>query len=542
MTMSKTAAIESAAAANVNALRLRADLAAAGVRFERPAELIDIAARFQNDNKPEMAERIAEFALMLAPEDYDTLYGASRLFFAERKFTPCNTLMRRALALKPDDDAGRLHYVDVLVALREYPRAHEQMDDYLDRHPDSGAGLRKRSDVFAGQGDFKKACEFAKKALEREPANRGYALHHINLLLINERVADAIRELKRLDAEQPDDPVIARLFSAAHEAAGDWDTALVYARHACKLAPKQLEYEQHLEHLENVRSATFADVTDKPQGKSVLPHLSREASARWRRSLGALHANGRVITNLVIREASTRFGDTQLGYVWAIFEPVSHLVVLAVAFSFMERGVAPVGDSMLVYYFTGILPYLLLTNTIQHVQVGIEENRTLLLIPIIKPLDVMWARAILELITQVSVAIIMLTAFNLYGLRSMPHDIVKCVVAIFLVWILGVGIGLVNGVAIHFVKSWGHVFMSTTRGLYFVSGIFLSPWAMPPIMLHYMAWNPLLQAISLLRSGFYQYYSPYWIDKIYLCGCAFFFLTVGLGMERAMRRKLTTLV
>ena len=86
-----------------------------------------------------------------------------------------------------------------------------------------------------------------------------------------------------------------------------------------------------------------------------------------------------ILIALLLRDAQTRFGETRLGYLWALLEPISHLALIASVFAATHiGGTAPVGSNLIVYYFTGVLPYLLFSNTVFGVQHSLIANRPLL--------------------------------------------------------------------------------------------------------------------------------------------------------------------
>src|SRR5690348_3090509 len=72
-----------------------------------------------------------------------------------------------------------------------------------------------------------------------------------------------------------------------------------------------------------------------------------------------LRTQCRVIQALIVRETRTRFGDAKLGYGWALLEPILHITMLSAIFSLMMQGRPPIGTHFFIFYFTGLVPYLL---------------------------------------------------------------------------------------------------------------------------------------------------------------------------------------
>jgi capsular polysaccharide transport system permease protein len=141
--------------------------------------------------------------------------------------------------------------------------------------------------------------------------------------------------------------------------------------------------------------------------------------------------------------------------------------------------------------------------------------------------------------TGVIVAVILLVGFGAIGLKAMPDDLWGPSLALLTTAAFGFGCGCVNAIVTVFWRSWDKVYGQLTRILYFVSGIFYVPAMMPDWARDTLAWNPLLHAIDWFRAGFFQGYQPHWLDRSYLVGLAIVALLAGLGLERALRRKLS---
>ncbi len=169
---------------------------------------------------------------------------------------------------------------------------------------------------------------------------------------------------------------------------------------------------------------------------------------------------------------------------------------------------------------------------------AITGNGPVLQLPPVTTFDVIAARGLLEIITDLIVAVILLVAFGAIGLASMPDDLWGPSVALLVTAAFGCGCGYVNAVLTVFFRSWDKAYSQLTRVLYFISGIFYVPAMMPDWARDVLAWNPLLHAIDWFRAGFFASYQPHWLDRSYLVGLAILSLLGGLGLERGLRRKL----
>ena len=169
---------------------------------------------------------------------------------------------------------------------------------------------------------------------------------------------------------------------------------------------------------------------------------------------------------------------------------------------------------------------------------AITGNGPLLQLPPVTSFDVIAARGLLEIMTDLVVAVLLLVGFGALGLAAMPDDLWTPAVALLVTAALGCGCGFVNAVLTTLWRSWEKVFAQVARVLYFISGIFYVPAMMPDWARDALTWNPLLQAVDWFRAGFFASYQPHWLDRQYLVVLAILALLAGLCLERGLRRRL----
>ena len=135
-----------------------------------------------------------------------------------------------------------------------------------------------------------------------------------------------------------------------------------------------------------------------------------------------LRTQGRVVHALIIRETRTRFGDSKLGYGWALLEPTAHILMLSLVFAVLMRGRPPIGEEFFIFYYTGIIPYHMFVHTSSSMTYAIAGNGSLLQLPLVGTFDVLMARGLLELLTDTLVAALLLAGFGALGLGALPQD------------------------------------------------------------------------------------------------------------------------
>jgi capsular polysaccharide transport system permease protein len=203
------------------------------------------------------------------------------------------------------------------------------------------------------------------------------------------------------------------------------------------------------------------------------------------------------------------------------------------------QGRPPIGTHFFIFFYTGLIPYHVFVHTSAGMSQAIIGNAALLRLPPVTSFDVIAARGLLEIITDLIVAAILLAGFAAIGVAPLPDDLWAPSLALLVTAALGCGLGFVNAVVTVFCRSWDKTYGQVTRILYFVSGIFYVPGMMPDWARDTLAWNPLLHAIDWFRAGFFASYQPHWLDRSYLVILAILALLVGLGLQRGLRRKLS---
>jgi capsular polysaccharide transport system permease protein len=120
----------------------------------------------------------------------------------------------------------------------------------------------------------------------------------------------------------------------------------------------------------------------------------------------------------------------------------------------------------------GLIPYHVFVHASTGMSHALINNAPLLQLPPVSSFDVIAARGLLEVMTDLVVAVVLLAGFLAIGLRAMPDDLWEPSIALLAVAAFGCGMGFVDAVVTVFWRSWEKAYGQLTRLLYFVSGIF----------------------------------------------------------------------
>jgi capsular polysaccharide transport system permease protein len=267
--------------------------------------------------------------------------------------------------------------------------------------------------------------------------------------------------------------------------------------------------------------------------------LDREGNFDERSLLMALRIQIRVIAALIWRETQEHFGETRLGYLWAIIEPITMLLVYIVVFKYVLVRHVPIGTSLTLFLLTGMVPYFLYSKLTNYLMTCIVGSRNLLNLPPVKIFDVMVARTILETITYLLVGCIMFAAVWISGVpEALPRAPLQLVEVIIVVLAFAFGFGAINAAMTAYFPQWPMFFARAQTPLWLLSGLWFIPGEVPPPYRDYLLYNPLMHFISWFRAGFYPPYTGGYLDKGYAIEVSAAAFIIGLVVLRAARRKM----
>jgi len=245
-----------------------------------------------------------------------------------------------------------------------------------------------------------------------------------------------------------------------------------------------------------------------------------------------------VVFALFLRELKTRFGAYKFGYVWLILEPMAHVLVMSLIFSFM-RGRALFGVDFPVFIVTGIVPFLMFKNIALRVMDGVDANRALFAYRQIKPMDTFIARTLLDAFLAFAVAALILIGMAWVGLDVPFRDPFAVISLMMILVLMGLGLGMILCVLTHYLPEAKTLVRLIFLPLYLLSGIIFPITMIPHEYLHLLLWNPLLHAIELIREAFFGHYRVLQdISLLFTVMTMLVMLFLGLAWYRNKRREL----
>jgi capsular polysaccharide transport system permease protein len=239
-----------------------------------------------------------------------------------------------------------------------------------------------------------------------------------------------------------------------------------------------------------------------------------------------------VIYALLLRELSSSFGKSRGGLFWVMLEPIAHLLVPVLIFTFIRARLVP-GVEYPVFLVYGILPFLAFKVICLQMVNGVKAAKGLLAYRQVLLLDVFIAKAIAYAVIQAIVFTIVLTALSMFGFEVLPPRPLEFVAVLALTVLLAFGLGLVLAAITSLVPDARSIVSIMFMPLYFVSGIIFPVTRFPDEWMKLMAINPVLHLVELSRAMGVPGYEPFkYLSLAYPVTLAFIFTVIGLMLYR----------
>jgi capsular polysaccharide transport system permease protein len=253
----------------------------------------------------------------------------------------------------------------------------------------------------------------------------------------------------------------------------------------------------------------------------------RQALAEQRNIMGAV----------ILRDLRTRFFNHGLGFLIVPAFPFVHLFALLFIYQVLARGTYAYGDDPSIFLGTGLIPTLIFMYMSRFMGLALLMNRPMLAFPIIRMLDVVLARAILEAIAAIWMVAAVFAVFFAVGSDPLPVYPVQAFLAFCVTLLLSVGIGLVVSLITLAFEAFATIWALVLIVLYISSGSLFVVSSLPEPFVSILSWSPMVQCTEWMRSAYYPGYPDQVLDKAYVVSLAFGSLVVGLVCERVLRHR-----
>lgn len=250
----------------------------------------------------------------------------------------------------------------------------------------------------------------------------------------------------------------------------------------------------------------------------------------------ALTVQGRVIYALVMREVHTLYGNTRLGYLWAIIQTAFGIGVFW-AFRELMGAHAPHSMGMAVFLLCGFIPWYVFSDALNRCMKAVSANQALLTFPQVTELDLMVGRLIVVWGTQILSAGAILSVAVACGQAVELRDPASLAATLFFAPLLGLGTGLIFASLARFWPTLDKLVPMCLRILFFASGVFFYVSELPARFADVLLLNPVAQLIEWQRHGFSASSAAPAYNIGYIAAWCAISLCAGLLLERHARGR-----
>lgn len=218
--------------------------------------------------------------------------------------------------------------------------------------------------------------------------------------------------------------------------------------------------------------------------------------------LDSLRVEARVLGALFLREALTRYGRHNIGFLWLFVEPM--LFTLGVAALWTATKSAHGSDLPIVAFaLTGYSSVLLWRNMPGRCIGALWGNLSLLYHRNIKVMDVYLSRLMLEFggatISFTGLSIV----FMSFGLLKPPEDVLQVVGGWLIIAWFGAALAIWLGALSHFSELVDKLWHPASYLLFPLSGAAFMVDALPKAAQEIVLWIPMVHGVEIVREGYF---------------------------------------
>jgi ABC-2 type transport system permease protein/capsular polysaccharide transport system permease protein len=241
--------------------------------------------------------------------------------------------------------------------------------------------------------------------------------------------------------------------------------------------------------------------------------------------------NRRVIGALLIRELLTRYGRNNIGFLWLFVEPAAFILIVTFVWTVI-RGVHISNIPIVAFALTGYSSMLMWRYTAGRCIGAIKSNKSLLYHRQVTITDIFVARITLEILAMTAALVVLSILFYAIGWLTLPEDVLKLLWGWLLLSWLSAGLGLTMGGLSEKADFVGRIWHPISYILMVVSGVAFTVDALPPGMQKVVLWVPMVNAVELIRDGWFGSDFNAHYDVPYLMACNVAMTIIGLSLVR----------
>lgn len=245
----------------------------------------------------------------------------------------------------------------------------------------------------------------------------------------------------------------------------------------------------------------------------------------------------RVIGALLMREALSRYGRHNIGFLWLFFEPMIFTIGVTVLWT-LTKSVHGSTIPITAFALTGYSSVLLWRNMPGRCINALEPNRSLFYHRNVRPLDIFLARLLLEFAGASMSFLLLGILFYMVDMIAPPEDLLLVLAGWFMLAWFGMALALlVGGLSIRseLVEKLWHPLSYLTFPL---SGAAFLVDALPKPAQDFVLVLPMVHGVEMVRDGFFGSYARAHYDAAYMAAITLVLTFAALAQIRSAGRDI----
>lgn len=245
----------------------------------------------------------------------------------------------------------------------------------------------------------------------------------------------------------------------------------------------------------------------------------------------------RVISALMIREVTTRFGRENIGFLWIMVEPLLFAVLVGIMWNFM-KGSSEHGISVMTFTVSGYIPLVLFRHAVSRAVGLFKANGALMYHRQIKILDFVFVRFFIEFIGHLMAYFFIALVLMALDVFPVPYDIGFMLLGWLYYSIFTLGLCFILAPLSETSEVMEKLMPVTTYIMIPFSGAFTMMSWMTPEVQDFLWYSPFVHPMEMMRYGIFgNAVSPHF-DYVYTPAISMVCIAFGLLLCRQIRKKL----
>lgn len=245
----------------------------------------------------------------------------------------------------------------------------------------------------------------------------------------------------------------------------------------------------------------------------------------------------RVISALMLRELTTRFGRENIGFLWVMAEPLLFAVLVGIFWRAL-KGPFEAGVDVVAFVVTGYIPLVLFRSTVSRAVSSFTVNGSLMYHRQVKIMDLILVRFLVEFVGHMMAYLFIALALHTIGIFPTPYDLGYLILGwlyyslfTFAIAIVVAPLSEFSEVVEKFVPVTTYLMVPFSGAFYFVS--MLHPDAAAAVL-----YSPPVHGMEMMRLGVFGPSIDPQYDILYPLKFCLPCILLGLFLCRVVRKRM----